>query len=113
MLPAPCQGVFCSSGPIRRIHYNDHYYYCCCCGCGYCCCYYYYCCCCCCYHHHHHYYYYAAAVFWYKPNSSHKHLYPALKNEAGEPTKELVDGEEQYAVDPAGIEIFKTMCTFT
>ena len=48
-------------------------------------------------------------AFWYKPNSSHVHLYPTLKDANGEPVKATVDGEETYVVDPDGVEVFQTM----
>eukprot|EP00965_Chrysotila_dentata_P142454 4709435-Pleurochrysis_carterae.AAC.2 len=31
----------------------------------------------------------STGCFWYKPNSSHKHLYPAKKNEFGQPVKSI------------------------
>ena len=54
---------------------------------------------------------YTAAVFWYKPDSSHKHLYPARKNERGEPIEclDTRDGRPAFEVDPDGIEIFTNM----
>ena len=48
----------------------------------------------------------AAVAFWYKPSSSHKHLYPALKDAAGKPIESIVDGEITYTPDPHGIEVF-------
>ena len=52
--------------------------------------------------------FHTAAVFWYKPNSSHKHMYPALKNAEGEPIQTTTDGKISYTLDPDGIEIFNT-----
>lgn len=55
----------------------------------------------------------AVVAFWYKPCSSHKHTYPAMKDADGNPVKvedlktETVDGEAQYKVFPFGIEIFR------
>eukprot|EP00965_Chrysotila_dentata_P191548 6174594-Pleurochrysis_carterae.AAC.1 len=37
-----------------------------------------------------------AIAFWYKPNAAHKHLYPAQKDEHGQPIKSTVNGEESY-----------------
>ena len=45
-------------------------------------------------------------AFWYKPSSSHKHLYPALKNASGKVVENIVDGEVCYTPDPYGIEVF-------
>eukprot|EP00965_Chrysotila_dentata_P204806 6182559-Pleurochrysis_carterae.AAC.2 len=50
----------------------------------------------------------SAVAFWYKPDSSHKHLYPTKKDEEGNPQKVTINGEEQYAVCEYGIEIFNT-----
>eukprot|EP00965_Chrysotila_dentata_P235983 6201075-Pleurochrysis_carterae.AAC.2 len=50
----------------------------------------------------------AAVAFWYKPNSSHKHLYPAKKDAFGQPIKSTVNGEAVYTVCPYGIEVFRT-----
>ena len=47
-------------------------------------------------------------AFWYKPDATHRHLYPSLKDEAGQPIKVTSDGEVEYAVDPQGIEVFQT-----
>ena len=47
-------------------------------------------------------------AFWYKPDATHQHLYPSLKDAAGNPIKVTSDGDVQYAVDPAGIEVFRT-----
>eukprot|EP00965_Chrysotila_dentata_P081165 2679222-Pleurochrysis_carterae.AAC.1 len=49
----------------------------------------------------------AGVTFWYKPDSSHRHLYPALKNANDLPVSTTVNGEETHAVCPSGIEIFK------
>eukprot|EP00965_Chrysotila_dentata_P122993 4065112-Pleurochrysis_carterae.AAC.1 len=50
------------------------------------------------------------AAMWYKPYSSHPHLYPAAKDADGNPIEksQTVNGEKEYAVCPHGIEIFKT-----
>lgn len=48
-------------------------------------------------------------MFWYKPSSSHKHLYPVIKDAQGQPVECIVDGEVAYQIDPNGIEIFKTV----
>lgn len=45
-------------------------------------------------------------AFWYKPDASHRHLYPSLKDENGDPVKVIKDGETEYAMDPVGIEVF-------
>eukprot|EP00965_Chrysotila_dentata_P223772 6193773-Pleurochrysis_carterae.AAC.1 len=50
----------------------------------------------------------AAVAFWYKPDSSHKHLYPTQKDDEGKPKKDTIDDEEQYAVCEYGIEILRT-----
>eukprot|EP00965_Chrysotila_dentata_P235348 6200700-Pleurochrysis_carterae.AAC.1 len=49
----------------------------------------------------------AAIAFWYKADSSHKHLYPTAKDENGLSIECTVDGEARLEVCPAGIEIFK------
>ena len=51
----------------------------------------------------------AAVAFWYKPDSSHKHLYPTLKDDNDAPVRATSDGEVDYVVDPHGIEVFTTM----
>ena len=48
----------------------------------------------------------AVVAFWYKPYSSHKHLYPTLKDASGKPVESIVDGEINYTPDPHGIEVF-------
>ena len=53
-----------------------------------------------------------AVAFWYKPDSSHAHLYPALKDANNEPVECTLNGEKAYEVDPDGIEVFKTMCAY-
>ena len=50
----------------------------------------------------------AAVVFWYKPDAAHRHLYPARKDENGNPITVIKDGETEYDVCPNGIEIFRT-----
>ena len=47
-------------------------------------------------------------AFWYKPSSSHKHLYPALKDNDGNPIQSIVNGSICYTPDPMGIEVFRT-----
>eukprot|EP00965_Chrysotila_dentata_P248303 6208260-Pleurochrysis_carterae.AAC.1 len=49
-----------------------------------------------------------AIAFWYKPDASHKHLYPSVKDDDGNPKTVTIDGEEQYAVCKYGIEVFNT-----
>eukprot|EP00965_Chrysotila_dentata_P095831 3167654-Pleurochrysis_carterae.AAC.1 len=44
-----------------------------------------------------------AIAFWYKPDSSHSHLYPARKDAAGNPIVATVNGEAQYENCPNGI----------
>jgi hypothetical protein len=45
-------------------------------------------------------------AFWYKPSSSHLHLYPTLKDNNGKPIESIVDGKVSYTPDPHGIEVF-------
>ena len=47
-----------------------------------------------------------AVAFWYKPDASHRHLYPTAKDENGAPIKVITDGEAEFKVCPNGIEVF-------
>ena len=47
-----------------------------------------------------------AVAFWYKPDASHRHLYPTAKDEKGAPIKVITDGEAEFKVCPNGIEVF-------
>eukprot|EP00965_Chrysotila_dentata_P108748 3592489-Pleurochrysis_carterae.AAC.1 len=49
-------------------------------------------------------------AFWYKPDSSHKTLYPTAKDKNGKPMEVTVNGERAYKHCEYGIEIFRTGC---
>eukprot|EP00965_Chrysotila_dentata_P189358 6173276-Pleurochrysis_carterae.AAC.4 len=54
-------------------------------------------------------------AFWYKPCSSHKHTYPAMKDEDGNPVRTdsetvTVDGEAHYKGWPTGIASAGAFC---
>lgn len=49
-------------------------------------------------------------AFWYKPDSSHRNLYPSAKDENGNPIEATVDGEKIIQPCEHGIEVFKTGC---
>eukprot|EP00965_Chrysotila_dentata_P250722 6209613-Pleurochrysis_carterae.AAC.1 len=48
-------------------------------------------------------------AFWYKPDSSHKTLYPTAKDKAGKPIEVTLNGEKAYTHCEYGI-IFRTGC---
>lgn len=50
---------------------------------------------------------FAAIAFWYKPDSSHAHLYPVRKDANGQPVSVTINGEMQYELCPNGIEVFR------
>eukprot|EP00965_Chrysotila_dentata_P112633 3722189-Pleurochrysis_carterae.AAC.1 len=50
----------------------------------------------------------AVVVFRYKPDSSHHHLYPAKKDDRGNPVQVILDGVKTYEVCDKGIEVFAT-----
>eukprot|EP00965_Chrysotila_dentata_P128731 4255672-Pleurochrysis_carterae.AAC.1 len=51
----------------------------------------------------------AVVVFWYKPQSSHPHLYPSnKKDEQGMPIKEIENGDTHIPTCPLGLELFTT-----
>eukprot|EP00965_Chrysotila_dentata_P144344 4768198-Pleurochrysis_carterae.AAC.1 len=51
---------------------------------------------------------FAVLAFWYKPDSSHKTLYPTAKDKKGKPVEVTVNGERAYTHCEYGIEIFRT-----
>eukprot|EP00965_Chrysotila_dentata_P238718 6202682-Pleurochrysis_carterae.AAC.1 len=50
----------------------------------------------------------AAIAFWWKPEPSHKHLYPTVKDADIKPVQCIVNGKVEYKVCPYGIEVFET-----
>ena len=46
-------------------------------------------------------------AFWYKKDSSHRDLYPSMKDEEGKPVMCLIDGKPAVRYCPHGIEVFK------
>eukprot|EP00965_Chrysotila_dentata_P052746 1749821-Pleurochrysis_carterae.AAC.1 len=51
---------------------------------------------------------FSGVAFWYKPDSSHRNLYPSAKDEDGNPSEATVDGEKIIQPCEHEIEVFKT-----
>eukprot|EP00965_Chrysotila_dentata_P173571 5730149-Pleurochrysis_carterae.AAC.1 len=50
---------------------------------------------------------FSAIAFWWKPESSHMHFYPVVRDDDGKPKRCIVNGNVQYEVCPNGIEVFE------